>query len=83
MTETNLLAIVGSLRVGSVNAATARAAASAGPDGVKVTLYDVSDLTLYNGDEEEAGPPATVIAPEPTDVPMALATSLAPMPQVM
>jgi chromate reductase len=62
MTEINLLAIVGSLRVGSANAATARAAESASPDGVEFTLYDVSDVPLYNGDEEEAGPPAAVIA---------------------
>ena len=62
MTEISLLAIVGSLRVGSVNAATARAAASEAPEGVAVTLYDVSDLSLYNGDEEEAGPPAAAVA---------------------
>lgn len=62
MTETSLLAIVGSLRAGSVNAATARAATSEAPDGVAVTLYDVSRLPLYNGDEEDSGPPAAAVA---------------------
>ncbi len=61
MADLNLLAIVGSLRTGSVNAATARAAASTAPDGVAVTVYDVSDVPLYNGDEEDAGPPAPVV----------------------
>lgn len=62
MTEISLLAIVGSLRAGSVNAATARAASSEAPEGVAMTLYDVSDLPLYNGDEEETGPPAAAVA---------------------
>lgn len=62
MAEINLLAIVGSLRTGSVNAATARAAALAAPDGDVVTVHDVSGVPLYNGDEEDAGPPATVDA---------------------
>lgn len=62
MTQLNVLAIVGSLRNGSVNAATARAAASAAPDGVAVTLHDVSNVPLYNGDEEDAGPPPPVAA---------------------
>ncbi len=62
MTQLNVLAIVGSLRSGSVNAATARAAVAASPDGVSITLHDVSDVPLYNGDDEDAGPPASVLA---------------------
>jgi chromate reductase len=61
MTPLKLLAIVGSLRSGSVNAATARAAAAASPDGVSITVHDVSDVPLYNGDDEDAGPPASVL----------------------
>jgi chromate reductase len=62
MTEISLLAIVGSLRVGSVNAATARATAAASPDGVSMTVHDVSDVPLYNGDDEDVGPPPSVLA---------------------
>jgi chromate reductase len=61
MTQLNLLAIVGSLRSGSVNAATARAAAAASPDGVSITVHDVSGVPLYNRDDEDAGPPASVV----------------------
>jgi len=62
MTQLSLLAIVGSLRTGSVNAATARAAMAAAPEGVDIVLHDVHDLPLYHGDEEEAGPPAPMLA---------------------
>ena len=62
MTELSLLAIVGSLRSGSVNAATARAAVAAAPDGVDIVIHDVHDLPLYNGDDEDAGPPAAMLA---------------------
>lgn len=62
MSQTNILAIVGSLRSGSVNAATARAAVATAPVDAAVTLYDVSDLPLYNGDEEDNGPPIRATA---------------------
>lgn len=62
MTDVKLLAIVGSLRSGSVNAATARAAAAAAPEGVAIDIHRVDDLAFYNGDEEAAGPPEPVIA---------------------
>lgn len=58
MKQLEVLAIVGSLRVGSANAATARAAISAAPADVSIRLLDVSDVPLYNGDDEAAGPPA-------------------------
>lgn len=57
---TNILAIVSSLRVGSVNGAAARAAALLLPDDVEYTIHDVSNLSLYNADHEEAGPPSEV-----------------------
>lgn len=62
MTQVSLLAIVGSLRGGSANAATARAAVAAAPDGVEVVLHEIRDLPLYNGDDEGAGPPAEMLA---------------------
>jgi chromate reductase len=62
MTQVSLLAIVGSLRSGSVNAATARAAVAAAPDDITVVVHEVHDLPLYNGDDEDAGPPAEMLA---------------------
>ena len=62
MKQLSLLAIVGSLRSGSVNAATARAAVAAAPDGVDIVIHDVRDLPMYNGDDEDAGPPAAMLA---------------------
>jgi len=62
MTQLSLLAIVGSLRSGSVNAATARAAVAAAPDGVAIVIHDVHDLPMYHGDEEDAGPPSAMLA---------------------
>lgn len=62
MSDVQLVGIVGSLRTGAVNGAAARAAAEQCGDGVTLTLHDVSGVPLYNGDEEEAGPPAPVLA---------------------
>ena len=62
MSDVRLVGIVGSLRAGSVNGAAARAAAGVVADGVSLTLYDVHDLPLYHGDEEEVGPPPAVTA---------------------
>lgn len=61
MNELSLLAIVGSLRSGSANAATGRAAVAAAPDGVEIVLHDVHDLPLYNGDDEDSGPPHQMV----------------------
>jgi NAD(P)H-dependent FMN reductase len=52
MSSVQLVGIVGSLRTGSANGAAARAAAERCTDGVTLTLHDVSDVPLYNGDEE-------------------------------
>ena len=62
MTQLSLLAIVGSLRVESVNAATARAAIRNAPAGIDIRMHSVADLPLYNGDDEDAGPPAEMLA---------------------
>ncbi len=62
MSDVRLVGIVGSLRAGSVNGATARAATGVVADGVSMALHDVHELPLYHGDEEESGPPAAVTA---------------------
>ena len=61
MTSVNLIGIVGSLRNGSVHGALARAAVDVLPAAVALSLHSVSELPLYNGDEEAAGPPAEVV----------------------
>ncbi len=58
----NVLAIVGSLRKGSVNRATARAAAALAGDDVSVTILPIADVPLYNGDVEDRGLPESVVA---------------------
>ncbi len=55
----SILGIVGSLRSESVNGRIARAAAEVVDE---LTVHDVSQLPLYHGDEEAAGPPAAAVA---------------------
>ena len=62
MTEVKLMAIVGSLRTGSVNAGVARAAIAAAVRGVSIEPFDLADVPMYNGDVEDAGLPASVVA---------------------
>jgi chromate reductase, NAD(P)H dehydrogenase (quinone) len=60
--STQVLALCGSLRAASINAALLRAAARLAPPHVSVTLYaGVKDLPLFNPDLEPA-PPASVRA---------------------
>ena len=56
----DVLAISGSLRRGSLNAALLRAAQEEAPADVSIEIYDYSDVPLYNGDVEAAGFPAAV-----------------------
>ena len=56
----HVLAVVGSLRTKSVNAATARAAVDCAPAGMEIEIVDASPIPLYNGDVEAAGVPAVV-----------------------
>ncbi len=68
MSETNdteaveLLFLVGSLRVKSVNGAVARAAQMVVPAGTTVVNFGLHNVPLYNGDVEEAGDPESVVA---------------------
>jgi NAD(P)H-dependent FMN reductase len=51
MSDINVLALLGSLRAGSVNRQIAQLAAENAPDGVGVTLYDgLGDVPFYNED---------------------------------
>lgn len=60
MESLHLVALVGSLRVGSVNRAAVRAAVTGAPDDVSIALHPIADLPFYNGDVEEQGLPAAV-----------------------
>ncbi len=55
-----VLAISGSLRAGSYNAALARAAVGAAPAGLEIELYDgLGSLPPFDEDTDTAGPPAS------------------------
>lgn len=54
-----IVAIVGSLRRASVNAATARAATGV-TTSARITIHDVADVPFYHGDVEAAGVPEPV-----------------------
>jgi len=47
-----ILGIAGSLRKGSLNRAALRAAQALAPDGVKVEIFDLDGIPLYNQDDE-------------------------------
>jgi chromate reductase len=57
-----VLGISGSLRKGSFNTALLRAAQELAPDGMEITIFDLADIPLYNGDVEAAGDPEPVAA---------------------
>lgn len=58
----NLLGISGSLRQASVNTGLLRAAGRHLPAGANLTLHDLRDIPLYDGDVEARGIPASVLA---------------------
>ena len=59
MAGLTVCAISGSLRAGSYNTASLRAAAELAPDGVAIALEGIADIPLYNEDVKAAGfPPA-------------------------
>lgn len=55
-----LIGLSGSLRKASLNSALLRTAAALAPDGVNVSIGDISAIPLYNGDveDQEGIPPA-------------------------
>ena len=57
----NILGIAGSLRRASTNRALLRAAGEMLPDGAQLTIADISDIPIYNwDDEQEFGYPESV-----------------------
>jgi len=63
MTEPTLhvLAISGSLRRGSYNTALLRAAIDIAPESMKIDIYPIGDLPLFDADLEAAGNPEPVV----------------------
>lgn len=56
MSQTRLLALVGSLRAASINRRIAEAAVQAAPEGVEVVLYEgLADIPFYNEDLDVEG----------------------------
>jgi len=55
-----IVALVGSLRQGSLNRALLREAIAAAPAGVEVEILEISDIPLYNGDVQDQGFPESV-----------------------
>ncbi len=56
----HVLAISGSLRRASFNTAMLEAAAALAPDSMKVEIYPIHDLPMFNADLEVGGRPAAV-----------------------
>jgi chromate reductase len=56
----NILGIAGSLRAASYNRALLRAAQELAPEGMAISIFDLADVPLYNGDVEAAGDPEGV-----------------------
>ncbi|MBF6446434.1 MULTISPECIES: NAD(P)H-dependent oxidoreductase [Nocardia] len=56
MSQTRILALVGSLRAGSINRQLAEAAAQTAPEGVEVDIYDgLGNVPFYNEDIDVPG----------------------------
>lgn len=63
MSQTRVLALVGSLRAASVNRQLAETAAKVAPEGAEVTIYEgLGDVPFYNEDLDAAGAPAAALA---------------------
>lgn len=58
----SILVIPGALRARSMNRALAHAAVSLAPAGTTLTVHELHDVPLYDGDAEAAGVPASVTA---------------------
>jgi chromate reductase len=55
-----VLGFAGSLRSGSLNRALLSAAVAIAPDDLRIEIFDLIDVPLYNGDVEAAGDPEPV-----------------------
>ena len=61
-THLRVLGISGSLRKASFNSGLLRAAQELAPDQMEITIFDIKELPLYNGDVEAQGDPQSVTA---------------------
>jgi chromate reductase len=60
MADLSILAFAGSLRRASYNRALLRAAAELAPAGMRISIFDLAEVPLYNGDVEAEGDPEPV-----------------------
>ena len=60
--QIKILGIAGSLRAESLNRSLLRAAKELAPDSMRIEIFDLSAIPLYNSDVEKAGDPASVMA---------------------
>lgn len=56
----NVVGICGSLRAGSFNMLALKTAQKLAPEGMNLTIEDISDIPLYNDDRRRDGMPASV-----------------------
>jgi chromate reductase len=57
-----IVGLAGSLRSGSFNRALLRAARNLAPEGVRIEIFELADVPLYNADVESQGNPQSVTA---------------------
>jgi chromate reductase, NAD(P)H dehydrogenase (quinone) len=62
MRDFHILGISGSLRKSSYNSAALRAAQELAPDGLRITVADISAIPVYNDDVREQGLPPSVVS---------------------
>lgn len=60
MADLTILAFAGSLRRGSYNRALLRSAVELAPVGMRIEIFDLAEVPLYNGDVEAEGDPEAV-----------------------
>jgi chromate reductase, NAD(P)H dehydrogenase (quinone) len=60
--EITVMAFAGSLRRASYNRGLVRAAAEVSPPGVRIDVFEIAAIPLYNQDVEDAGEPGSVVA---------------------
>jgi chromate reductase len=60
MKQLSILGLAGSLRRSSYNRGLLEAAAELAPEGMKIDIFDLADVPLYNADVEAEGDPQAV-----------------------
>ncbi len=62
MTQLNIIAIPGSLRAASMTKQLVNSLQALAPESVKISVFELTDIPLYNQDVEDQGFPAAVVA---------------------